>query len=94
MKVSVLIDGGHTRVLARHAGYKYNPDYIEKIAHACIEPDETPLRFLYYDCAPFVGKAKLPVSGEEQEFTGSDAWLRVLAGKNLFAVRLGVLTGC
>ena len=44
-----------------------------------------------YDCAPFVGKAKLPVSGDEHEFTGSDAWLRTLAGKNLFAVRRGVL---
>lgn len=91
MKVSVLIDGGHSRVLARQAGYKYDPDYIEKIARACVEPDETPLRFLYYDCAPFVGKAKLPVSGDEHEFTGSDAWLKTLAGKDLFAVRRGVL---
>lgn len=91
MKVSVLIDGGHTRVLARQAGYKYDPDYIEKIAHACVEPGETPLRFLYYDCAPFVGKVRLPVSGAEHEFTGSDAWLKNLAGKNLFAVRRGVL---
>lgn len=87
----MLIDGGHTRVLARQAGYQYNPDYIEKIALACVEPDETALRFLYYDCAPFAGKVKLPVSGLEQEFTGSDSWLRTLAGKNLFAVRRGVL---
>lgn len=90
-KVSVLIDGGHTRVLARKAGYRYDPDYIEKIAHACVVSDETPLRFLYYDCAPFAGKVRLPVSGGEHEFTGSDAWLRSLAGKNLSAVRRGVL---
>jgi uncharacterized LabA/DUF88 family protein len=91
LKVSVLIDGGHTRVLARQAGYTYNPDYIEKIAHACVESDETVLRILYYDCAPFVGKVRLPVSGDEYEFNGSDAWLKALAAKNLFAVRRGVL---
>ncbi len=91
MKVAVLIDGGHTRVLARNAGYTYNPDYIEKIGLASVEPDERLLRILYYDCAPYVGKARLPVSGKEQDFDGSDAWLRTLAAKNLFAVRLGVL---
>lgn len=91
MKVSVLIDGGHTRVLARQAGYTYDPNYIEKIAHAAVEPDENVLRFLYYDCAPYIGKAKLPVSGSDREFNGSDAWLKALATKNLFAVRLGVL---
>lgn len=91
MNVAVLIDGGHTRVLARNAGYTYNPDYIEKIGLASVEPDERLLRILYYDCAPYVGKAKLPVSGKEYEFNGSDAWLRTLAAKNLFAVRLGVL---
>jgi uncharacterized LabA/DUF88 family protein len=77
--------------LARKAGYKYDPDYIEKIALASVEPDESLLRILYYDCAPYVGKAKLPVSGAETEFKGSDAWLRTLAAKNLFAVRRGVL---
>lgn len=91
MKVSVLIDGGHTRVLAKKAGYKYDPDYIEKIAKASVEPDEQLLRVLYYDCAPFSGKVKLPVSGDAFEFKGSDAWLRDLAAKNLFAVRRGVL---
>lgn len=91
MKVAVLIDGGHTRVLAKQAKYNYNPDYIEKIAHAAVEPDETLLRVLYYDCAPYVGRQTLPVSGEEYEFKGSDAWLKALAAKNLFAVRLGIL---
>lgn len=91
MRVSVLIDGGHTRVLARQAGYTYDPDYIEKIARACVAPDETVLRFLYYDCAPFAGKVKLPVSGQEFEFKGSDGWLKTLAAKDLFAVRRGVL---
>lgn len=60
--VAVLIDGGHVRVLARNAGMNYNPDYIEKIAKACVEPDEDAFRFFYYDCAPDSGTVKLPVS--------------------------------
>ncbi|WP_407050221.1 NYN domain-containing protein [Methyloraptor flagellatus] len=91
MRVAVLIDGGHLRVLARKAGFKHEPDYIEKVAHACIEPTENLLRILYYDCAPYVGTTTLPVSGEPHEFTGSDHWLRDLAARNLFAVRRGVL---
>ncbi len=91
MKVAVLIDGGHLRVLARQAKLTYDPDLIEKVAHACAEADETLLRVLYYDCAPYSGKVKKPVSGEEHEFKGSDAWLRRLAAKDLFAVRRGVL---
>lgn len=90
-KVAVLIDGGHTRVLAKNAGYTYNPDYIEKIAKACIAADEEALRFLYYDCAPYVGNAILPVSGAQKQFNGSDVWLKELAAKDLFAIRLGVL---
>lgn len=91
MCVSVMIDGGHVRALARVANLPYVPAYIERIALACVEPDERLLRILYYDCAPYVGTAKLPVSGAEVEFNGSDAWLRELASKNLFAVRKGVL---
>jgi len=91
MKVSVLIDGGHLRVLVKKQKIVYNPDYIEKIAHACLNADETLLRVLYYDCAPYNGKAKLPVSGAEHEFTGKDGWLKELAAKDYFATRLGVL---
>ena len=91
IRVSILIDGGHLRVLARQAGYKYDPDYIERVALACVEDHESLLRILYYDCAPYVGKARLPVSGQTHEFEGSDIWLRKLAEKNLFAVRRGVL---
>lgn len=90
-KISVLIDGGHLRALAKVARIPYTPDGIEKIAHACVQADETLLRILYYDCAPYVGKAKLPVSGAEYEFTGSDLWLKDLASRDLFAVRRGVL---
>lgn len=90
-KIAILIDGGHTRVLTRQAGHRYDPDYIEKIAHASVGPGEEILRILYYDCAPFNGTTRLPVSGNPHSFSGSDAWLQTLAEKELFAVRLGVL---
>ncbi len=91
LKVSVLIDGGHLRVLTKKQNIAYDPDYIEKVAHACVHADETLLRVLYYDCAPYNGKAKLPVSGAEHTFVGKDDWLKQLAAKDYFATRLGVL---
>lgn len=78
-------------MLSRKAGKRYDPDYIEKVGHACIMQTEALSRILYYDCAPFNGKAKLPVSGAEKEFHGSDQWLNKLAEKDLIAVRRGVL---
>src|ERR1700722_2852401 len=66
--VAVLIDGGHVRALARAAKKKYDNDYVEKVALACIEADEELLRVLYYDCARFAGKVKLPISGGSYEF--------------------------
>lgn len=91
MKVAILIDGGNLRVLARMAGYRHDPSYIEKVAHACVEPEERILRVLYYDCAPYNGTTRLPVSGAQREFAGSDRWLHELAQRDLIAVRLGVL---
>jgi uncharacterized LabA/DUF88 family protein len=92
-RVAVMIDGGHLRVLAKKSGYPYTPDYIEKVAHACVlpAPDENVLRVLYYDCAPFNGEVDLPVSGGKHLFQGNDAWLHRLARKDLFAVRRGIL---
>ncbi len=91
MRIAVLIDGGHLRVLARRAGHTYNPDFIEELAHTCVRPEESLLRVLYYDCAPYEGTVRLPVSDQPYEFKGSDAWLRDLASRDLFAVRRGVL---
>ena len=79
------------RVLVRKAGKTYNPDYTERIARACVDTAEEPFRYLYYDCAPFKGTVTLPVSGNPRDFDGSDHWLRDLAARELFAVRLGVL---
>ena len=79
------------RVLVRQSGATYEPDYIEKISKACIAADENIFRVFYYDCPPYNGTVKLPVSGQPYEFVGNDAWLKTLAAKDLFAVRYGVL---
>ncbi len=89
--IAVLIDGGFLRARAFGAGIAYGPALVERLAHACCAADERPLRFLYYDCAPYNGKARLPISGKEFVFEGSDGWLRDLAERDLFAVRRGVL---
>jgi uncharacterized LabA/DUF88 family protein len=90
-KIVVMLDGGHLRKNAKKAGKLYTPDYIEKVGAACSVGAEEILRILYYDCAPYTGSARLPVSGATQPFTGSDAWLHQLAKKDLFAVRRGTL---
>ena len=91
MKAAVFIDGGYLRVLARTAGHRYVPDFIETFAHACIGRDEEYFRALYYDCAPYRGSLTLPVSGIEREFRGNDQWLNDLAARPRFAVRRGAL---
>ena len=78
-------------MLVRQAQRHYNADYIEAIAEACVVDDEILFRVLYYDCAPYQGHPKLPVSGLPADFQGSDTWLKVLAAKPRFAVRLGTL---
>lgn len=90
-RTAILIDGGNLRVLTRQAGQTYDPNYIAKVAHACLAPDEQLIRVLYYDCPPYNGTVRLPVSGGTRVFTGSDAWLSALAQRDLFAVRRGVL---
>lgn len=90
-KIAVLIDGGFLRVIAKLAGKVYDPTFIEKVAKGCVGNDEELFRVLYYDCAPYVGRATQPVSGTPHEFKGSDAWLHELAARDFFAVRLGVL---
>jgi hypothetical protein len=39
-KIAAMLDGGHVRVHARKSGKTFDPDYIEKIGHACVEAGE------------------------------------------------------
>jgi hypothetical protein len=70
---AILIDGGFLRVQTKRAKKTYNPNYIERFALACVANDEDLFRVLYYDCAPYTGSVKLPVSGNPHQFEGSDA---------------------
>jgi uncharacterized LabA/DUF88 family protein len=90
-KVAVLIDGGHLRSHVRKANKPFIPDYVEKIARSCALPAEVIHRILYYDCRPFEGEARMPVSGLKKSFSGSDKFLHQLSHKDLFAVRIGIL---
>lgn len=91
MKIAILIDGGHLRIAARRSGLNYGPDLIEKVALSVADAQESIFRILYYDCAPYAGTVKLPVSGLQKSFDGNDGWLQDVASKDLFAVRRGVL---
>ncbi len=82
-KIVLMIDGGFLRVTARKAGKRYDPDFIEAFSRACSAADEELFRTLYYDCAPYQGQQKLPVSGLIQTFAGSDEWLQDLAKRDL-----------
>lgn len=90
-KTIIQIDGGHVRALALNAGQTYTPDFIEKFANSLSATEEDVIRILYYDCAPFQGQKQKPVSGQLQNFAKSDGWLRDLAERDFFAVRLGIL---
>jgi uncharacterized LabA/DUF88 family protein len=90
-KVAILIDGGHLRSYVTKSKLKYVPDYIEKVAHACVRSQEEIHRVLYYDCSQYEGEVTLPVSGKKQKFTKNDKWINDLSQKDYFAVRLGVL---
>ncbi|MBN9659441.1 MAG: NYN domain-containing protein [Acidobacteria bacterium] len=92
MKAAILIDGGYLRVRTRKAGLVYDPELIEKVAIACLDATtETLHRVLYYDCAPYTGSHRQPVSGTLTSWTGNDQWLVDLSCKDYFAVRRGVL---
>jgi uncharacterized LabA/DUF88 family protein len=90
-KIVLMIDGGFLRVAARSAGKHYDPVFIESFAKLCPLPDEELIRVLYYDCAPYQGQQRLPISGLTQTFAGSDQWLVDLAKMDLIAVRRGIL---
>lgn len=90
-KIAVFIDGGFLREIVKEAKLPYNPDFIERFAHACKAEDEELFRILYYDCGQYSGTVTLPISNKKKVFTANDAWLHELAYKDLFAVRRGEL---
>lgn len=52
------------------SGRAFDPDFIEKLAHGARGAGETIHRVFYYDCAPFQGQTKLPISGHLKSARG------------------------
>lgn len=90
-RIAILIDGGYLRAIVKNNHIQYDADFIERFALNCRAQDEEIFRILYYDCAPFEGLKKLPVSGTLHQFQSNDLWLKDLSKKDLFAIRKGVL---
>lgn len=90
-KVAVFIDGGHLRACAKQAKQAFTTDFIVKVAKACVQAGEELFRIQYFDCEPFQGSVKLPVSGKTKVYAGGNPLLSDLAREELVAVRRGVL---
>ncbi|MFL5538289.1 MAG: NYN domain-containing protein [Longimicrobiaceae bacterium] len=90
--VVVLIDGGHLRAVAKSAKQPYNARLVDRVARAVVDaPDEQLFRALYYDCDPFIGTVKQPISGTLHRFNQTSSLLSDIEQLELFAVRRGVL---
>ncbi|MFZ5608102.1 MAG: NYN domain-containing protein [Pseudomonadota bacterium] len=89
--VAILLDGGHFRHLTKKSGLEPTPDLVEDFAHAILEEDERLFRVLYYDCRPYNGRQRKPVSGEEMEFSLYAGWMDEIGRRDFFALRLGHL---
>lgn len=90
-KVAVFIDGGHLRSYARKANKAFNPAFVVATARATLSPGDVLFRILYYDCDPFSGTVKKPVSNASHVFPPNPSFLNSLAEEELVAVRRGVL---
>lgn len=91
VKAALLIDGGHLRVATKRLRLDYTPNLIERFALSCLTSEEDFLRIFYYDCPPYRGQQKLPVSGTTIDLTRDDVLLEDLASRDLFAIRKGAL---
>jgi uncharacterized LabA/DUF88 family protein len=90
-KVGVFIDGGHLRVSAKAARLDYDAKFIVRAARACLTSDDVLFRIQYYDCEPYLGTVRLPVSGRTHRYAHSSTLLSDLGRQELVAVRKGVM---
>ncbi len=91
-KTVALIDGGHLRAMAGSFKIAHEPDFIEEFCNSlAINGEENLNKVLYYDCRPYNGTQKAPVSGTDIIFNRSASWLDELACRDKFATRLGQL---
>lgn len=97
--VAVLFDAGYLwqnwkRILHRKA----TPQDVIDLAKALLKPDEKLFRVYFYDCEPFAGEKKHPVTGETIEYDSTDtcisrnAFLKNLSMRDNIAFRRGRLS--
>lgn len=90
-KAAIFVDGGHLRACARRAHQPYTAAFILRVAKALLASDEELFRIQYFDCEPFQGSVKMPVSGTSKTYPGNSSLLTDLSREELVAVRRGVL---
>lgn len=90
-KIAILVDGGFLRASLKNGKFKESAGNIEKVSRMCARPEQNIFRILYYDCKPFSGNIRLPVSGETKEIDYPNRLLPKLAKLPLFATRVGEL---
>lgn len=89
-KTAIFIDGGYLRkIVERQLKIKASPDFIEDFTHGCLDSDEELYRAIYYDCKPYKGTKRRPISGTEVVWNGRSGWLKDLSHRPYFAVRFG-----
>ena len=96
MRVAILVDGAFLRVKHRQAHYKRYPtaDFVYDLCVKRIMESEklagdTLFRVYYYDCRPFSGTLRNPITGDESDYTISTSFLESVGQKDLFQVRAG-----
>ena len=96
MRVAILVDGAFLRVKHRQAHYRRYPtaDFVYDLCVKRIMESEklagdTLFRVYYYDCRPFSGTLRNPITGDESDYTISTSFLESVAQKDLFQVRAG-----
>jgi hypothetical protein len=72
---ALLIDGGHLRAIARADNKPFrDPDFIYSVAVSCLIPGKEEIyRVLYYDCRPYVGRQRQPISGEYKTWENGES---------------------
>lgn len=97
-KVAVLLDGGYVLWELRDRTHREaTAAEIDSVARRCVFEHEDLFRIYYYDCMPFSGSTRHPVTGETVDFSEKATYrqrtdlYRSLASNDNFAFRKGQL---
>lgn len=97
MKTILLIDSGYLKNVFKNNRKFYDADGIEAFSEHVInsakgtDSNLSLLRILFYDCLPYQGIQKFPISKKDCVFDNKDFIMGKLSQKNNFAVRKGTL---